>query len=46
MSTDIHGYTDVAMAIATRLGFDLCPRLKVLKDRHLFPVSASWQGHS
>jgi TnpA family transposase len=28
--------TDVAMAIANLLGFDLCPRLKALKDRHLF----------
>jgi TnpA family transposase len=28
--------TDVAMAIAKLLGFDLCPRLKALKDRHLF----------
>jgi TnpA family transposase len=27
---------DVAMAIAKLLGFDLCPRLKALKDRHLF----------
>jgi TnpA family transposase len=24
------------MAIAKLLGFDLCPRLKALKDRHLF----------
>jgi TnpA family transposase len=33
---DTHGYTDVAMAIAKLLGFDLWPRLKALKDRHLF----------
>jgi TnpA family transposase len=25
------------MALAKLLGFDLCPRLKALKDRHLFP---------
>ena len=24
------------MALAKLLGFDLCPRLKALKDRHLF----------
>jgi TnpA family transposase len=36
LAVDTHGYTDVAMAIAKLLGFDLCPRLKALKDRHLF----------
>ncbi|MGH8759006.1 MAG: Tn3 family transposase, partial [Burkholderiales bacterium] len=30
------GYTDFAMALARLLGFDLCPRLKELKQRHLF----------
>jgi TnpA family transposase len=34
LAVDTHGY--VAMAIAKLLGFDLCPRLKALKDRHLF----------
>ena len=36
LAVDTHGYVDVAMAIAKLLGFDLCPRLKALKDRHLF----------
>ena len=36
LAVDTHGYTDVAMALAKGLGFDLCPRLKALKDRHLF----------
>jgi TnpA family transposase len=36
LAVDTHDYTDVAMAIAKLLGFDLCPRLKALKDRHLF----------
>jgi len=36
LAVDTHGYTDVAMALAKCLGFDLCPRLKALKDRHLF----------
>jgi hypothetical protein len=29
-------HNHVAMALARLLGFDLCPRLKALKDRHLF----------
>lgn len=33
---DTHGYTDFAMALARLLGFDLRPRLKELKQRHLF----------
>ena len=33
---DSHGYTDFAMALAWLLGFDLCPRLKELKQRHLY----------
>lgn len=36
LAVDTHGYTDFAMALARLLGFDLCPRLKALKDRHLF----------
>ena len=35
LATDTHGHTDVAMALARLLGFDLCPRLKALSDRHL-----------
>jgi TnpA family transposase len=36
LAVDTHGYTDFAMALAKLLGFDLCPRLKELKQRHLF----------
>ena len=36
LAVDTHGYTDVAKTLARLLGFDLCPRLKALKDRHLF----------
>ncbi len=36
LAVDTHGHTDLAMALAKPLGFDLCPRLKTLKDRHLF----------
>ena len=36
MAVDTHGYTDFAMALARLLGFDLCPRSKDLKQRHLF----------
>ena len=35
VAVDTHGYTDVAMAIAKLLGFDLCPRLYSLRDRKL-----------
>jgi TnpA family transposase len=35
LAVDTHGYTDFAMAIAKLLGFDLCPRLYSLRDRHL-----------
>ena len=31
-----HGHTDVGMAVSHGTGFDMCPRLKALKDRHLF----------
>src|SRR3546814_16779813 len=33
---DTHGYNDFAMALARLLGFDLCQRLKELKQRHLY----------
>ena len=35
LAVDTHGYTDFAMALSRTLGFDLCPRLKELKQRHL-----------
>jgi TnpA family transposase len=34
LAVDTHGYTDFAMSHARLLGFDLCPRLKELKQRH------------
>ena len=36
LAVDTHGYTDFAMSHARLLGFDLCPRLKELKQRYLF----------
>ena len=36
LAVDMHGYTDFAKARSRTLGFDLCPRLKELKQRHLF----------
>ncbi len=36
LAVDTHGYTDFAMCLARLLGFDLCPRLRELKQRHLF----------
>jgi TnpA family transposase len=36
LTVDTHGYTDFAMTLSRLLGFDLCPRLKELKQRHLF----------
>ncbi len=36
LAVDTHGYTDFAMMLARLLGFDLCPRLKELKQRQLF----------
>ena len=42
LAVDTHGYTEFAMALAKLLGFDLCPRLKALKERQLFlPVGAN-----
>jgi TnpA family transposase len=35
LAVDTHGYTDFAMMLARLLGFDLCPRLKNLKERRL-----------
>ncbi len=36
LAVDTHGYTDFAMALARLLGFDLCPRLRELRQRRLF----------
>jgi TnpA family transposase len=36
LAVDTHGHTDFAMDLAKLPGFDLCPRLKALMDRHLF----------
>ena len=49
LAVDTHGATNVAMAIAKLLGFDLCPRLRDLRERKLFvprgwPVPESLEG--
>jgi hypothetical protein len=31
-----YGHTDFAMCLSRRWGFDLCPRMRELKQRHLF----------
>jgi TnpA family transposase len=36
IAVDTHGFTSVAMAIAKLLGFDLCARLRNLRERKLF----------
>ena len=36
LPVDTHGYTDFAMALARLLRFDLCPRLKELKQGQLY----------
>ena len=36
LAVDTHGFTDFGMSLARTSGFDLCPRLKALKDRHLY----------
>lgn len=36
LAVDTHGHTDVGMAVSDGTGFDMCPRLKALKDRHLY----------
>jgi TnpA family transposase len=41
LAVDTHGMTGVALAIAKLLGFDLCPRLKNLRERKLF-VPRGW----
>lgn len=34
LAVDTHGYTDFAMCLSRLLGFDLCPRLRELRQRH------------
>ena len=36
LAVDTHGFTDFAMALSRLLGFDLCPRLRELRQRYLF----------
>ena len=36
--TDTHGYTEVVMAAAALLGFDLAPRIKDIKDQTLYKM--------
>lgn len=40
LAVDTHGYTEFAMALATLLGFALCPRLARIADRKLYVPSA------
>lgn len=42
LAVDTHGVTNVAMALAKLLGFDLCPRLRDLSERKLF-VPRGWR---
>lgn len=49
LAVDTHGVTNVAMVIAKLLGFDLCPRLRDLRERKLFvprgwPASQTLEG--
>ena len=42
LAVDTHGYTDFAMALSKLVGFDLCPRLKNLRQRRLhLPAGAA-----
>jgi TnpA family transposase len=41
LAVDTHGVTNVAMTIAKLLGFDLCPRLRDLRERKLY-VPRGW----
>lgn len=36
LAVDTHGYTNIGMAVAKGLGFNLCPRLRDLAERKLF----------
>ncbi len=42
LAVDTHGYTDVAMGLSKLLGFDLCPRLAMLRDRKLYVPSTQY----
>jgi TnpA family transposase len=35
LAVDTHGHTDLGMGLSHGTGFDMCPRLKALKDRQL-----------
>ena len=41
LAVDTHGYTDFGMMLARLNGFDLCPRLKSLRERRLF-IPQGW----
>jgi TnpA family transposase len=36
LAVDTHGYTHLGMAVSKLVGFDLCPRLKNLRERRLY----------
>jgi TnpA family transposase len=36
LAVDTHGHTDFGMSLSHGAGFDMCPRLKALSDRHLY----------
>ncbi|MGB7181365.1 MAG: Tn3 family transposase, partial [Burkholderiaceae bacterium] len=42
LAVDTHGYTDVAMGLASLLGFKLCPRLARLRERKLYVASNTY----
>lgn len=39
LAVDTHGYTDFAMLLSKMLGFDLCPRLRDIRQRKLYVPS-------
>jgi TnpA family transposase len=41
--TDTHGYTEVGMAAAALLGFELAPRIKDIKDQTLYKMDRKQQ---
>ena len=42
--TDTHGYTEVVMATAALLGFELAPRIKDIKDQTLYKIGSSGES--
>jgi TnpA family transposase len=42
LAVDTHGYTDVAMGLALLLGFSLCPRLAMLRERKLYVAAGQY----